>query len=323
MILQPRKRNVPSLALGSAMLLLLAFFYLLRVFPLPNTPLPPVVLGEKDGYSLHRGAPELHGSIVAFSRDQLLQGFLMEVSPLHPLPNDFSAPNIYHVRTMVGSYLPALEGVTLCREAVYALCSIQLEHPLEQGVELARGALSRAQQEDWRREAFDRYAKVYPLNEALNRAYSAVPGGGESEHQLGYALDIALTGPLSLGQRDPLLRNDTGKWLAEHMWRYGWLYRNAPGNSAACGCEGIHLRYVGKIHAAAMHAMNLNLEDYLSLLRSEGKLTLYRNDQAWAHLYCFPCDGNLSIQIPEKTVYQVSSDNTGYAIIAIAANGNF
>lgn len=321
MIMQPEKRNFPAWMLGSALLLAL-FFCVLRMLPPPKES-PPQLLGEKDGYSLLQGAPEMKGQATPVSRAQCLQGYLMLVNAAHPLPGDFSAPDVFHIRTMVGSYLPALEGVSLCREAVYALCTIQLEYPLETGLELTRGALSYAQQEDWRREAFDRYARVYPLNEALSRAFSAVPGGGESEHQLGYTLDIALTGSLSLGQRDPLLRNETGKWLSENLWRYGWLYRNPPGASVSCGCEGIHLRYVGKIHAAAMHALAMNLEDYLSLLHREGALTLCREENPWAYLYCLPMDENPVLPLPEKTGYQISADNTGCIIVAIAANGHF
>ena len=322
MILQLRKYQMPFLALGCVFLLLLILFAVLLMFPVSAAIPQPALLGQADGYSILEGAPDMKGEIQTVSRAQLLQGYLMLVNPAHPLPGDFSPPNIYQIRTMVGSYLPALEGVTLCREAVYALCSIQLEYPLERGAELIRGTLSRAQQEDWRREAFGRYARVYPLNEALNRAFSAVPGGGESEHQLGYALDIALKGPLSLGKRDPLMRNETGAWLSGHMWRYGWIYRNPPENSS-CGCEDIHLRFVGKVHAAAMHALSMNLEDYLSLLRKEGKITICRENKPWAYLYCMPCEGNLSFRVPEKTIWQASADNTGYAVIAIAANGNF
>ena len=224
---------------------------------------------------------------------------------------------------MVGSYLPAQEDVALWREAVYGLCAIQLEHPLEEGLTLVRGTLSAAQQEDWRREAFNRFSKIYPLKEAVDRAIAAVPGGGESEHQTGYAVDIALKGPLSLGETQPLLRNETGRWLSQNAWRYGWICRYAPGQEAEGSCEGVHLRYVGTVHAAAMHTLGLGLEDYLTLLRREGALTLYRNGEAYAYFYCAPTEEHWRLRLPAGAAAQFSLDNTGWAIAVIAAQGVF
>ncbi len=323
MISRPQKRCLPALALGMSFFLLLLLFLYLMLFPAAPAPAAPVLLGEGAGYTLFRGAPEMQGSIHSISRVQLLKGYLMQVSPAHPLPQDFPQPDTHQLRVMVGAYLPAEEGVTLCRDAVYALCAIQLEHSLHEGATLIRGALSYAQQEDWRREAFARYAKVYPLHEALSRAYAAVPGGGESEHQLGYALDISLSPPLSLGEREPLMRNETGKWLKENLWRFGWIQRYGPSAPGEGGCEDIHLRYVGKIHAAAMHAAGLGLEDYLSLLRSHGRLTLCRDGAPYAYIYCAPCQDGWALPVPEGTEYQVSADNTGWAVAAIAADTSF
>lgn len=323
MRLQFRKNKGLSPAILACAVFVLGAVWLVLLLCLQGNGKKEIILGQRDEFALIQGAPDMTGKPLEISRQDLLQGTLMLVSPQYPLPIDFPVPNTRAIRAMVGAYLPALEDVALWRDAVYALCAMQLEYPLENGVSLIRGTLSSAQQEDWRRAAFDRYAKVYPLNEALNRAFAAVPGGGESEHQTGYALDITLTGTLSLGNPDPILRNAAGKWLDENMWRFGWIYRYGPGHANGGSCEGIHLRYVGQVHAAAMHALNLELEDYLAFLRQQERLTLKKEGRPYAYLYCVPNPDNWQIFLEPGTEYLVSADNTGWAIAAIAAQDVF
>jgi hypothetical protein len=157
----------------------------------------------------------------------------------------------------------------------------------------------------------------------MSRVIAEIPGGGESEHQLGYALDIELTGPLSFSGPDPLLHNETGCWLRENLWRFGWIDRFSPHEKSDGSCEGIHLRFVGKAHAAAMHALGMSLEDYLSLLREEGSLTLLQDEIPYCYFYCLPCEKDLSIYLPESAQWMASADNTGWAILAVASQGAF
>lgn len=276
---------------------------------------PERLLGRTGEWALLRGAPALSGAEQTISRETLLRGKLLLISPAHPLPEDFPALNVRSIRALVGSYLPAEEGAILEREAVYALCALQLEHPLETGARIFRGALSNAQQEAERQAAFERFRAIRPLEEALRLARQAVPAAGESEHQGGYALDIRLTGTLNMGKIDPLLRNETGAWLAENAWRFGFLYRYGPGSAAEGACEEIHLRYVGRGHAAAMRAAGLGLEEYWALLRSERALTLTRDGEPWAYLYCAPCTGAWTLPLPADAAWEASADNTGWAVL--------
>ena len=308
---------------GGSVLLLLCTMGIFCSFPSPEPAQPALAIAGRDGWAIERGAPPLSGVPVTLTREALLQGTLMQVSAADPLPIDFPPPNVRDVRAMVGAYLPAKEGLMLHQDAIYALCTMQFEYPLEQGVSLIRGTLSSAQQEAWRREAFDRYSRVYPVAEAMSRVTEEIPGGGESEHQLGYSLDIALKSPLSLAGSDPLLHNTAGHWLHENLWRFGWIYRFSPEEKSEGSCEGIHLRYVGKAHAAAMHTLGVSLEAYLSLLRSEGTLTLLRDGIPYCYLYCFPDEQSLSLLLPKDAQWEASADNTGFSILAIAAQGAF
>ena len=281
------------------------------------------LLGERDEWTVLSGAPVLSGSPVTVPREKLLQGTLLLVSREHPLPQDYPAPSTRTVRAMVGAYLPSQDTTALRQEMIYALCCAQLDHALEEGVILTQGAVSFGQQQERQRLAFSRYAQVYSLSDALRQASAAIPGGGESEHQTGLAVDVALTPPLSMGEENPLRRNSEGQWLWENMWRYGLIQRYAPGDGAEGGCEEIHLRYVGVVHASAMRALGMSLESYLSLLRNERAVTVLRDQQPWAYLYCDPCDAGAAFPLPEGAAWEISADNTGWVILAVAAGQGF
>lgn len=314
MTLQKQERKIAWRAAAACLICLAAAAGLICALCLRPS-VPERMLGRAGEWALLRGAPALSGPKQRISRETLLRGKLLLISPAHPLPEDFPALNVRSVRALVGSYLPAEEGVLLEREAVYALCALQLERPLETGAQIYRGVLSNAQQEAERQAAFERFRAIRPLEEALRLARLAVPAAGESEHQGGYALDIRLTGALNMGRSDPLLRNETGEWLAENAWRFGFLYRYGPGSEAEGACEEIHLRYVGQGHAAAMQAASLGLEEYWALLRKERALTLTRGGEPWAYLYCAPCEGDWSLPLQPGAAWDASADNTGWAVL--------
>ncbi|MBQ4073641.1 MAG: D-alanyl-D-alanine carboxypeptidase family protein [Clostridia bacterium] len=279
------------------------------------------ILGERDGWAVHRGAKEMRGREIHISRQEMMQGTLLLIGKDHPLPDDYPPPNTRTLRAMVGMYLPVWEDTALLPEAVYSLCDMKQDYSLDSGITFTRGALSAAQLEDWQRQAFQRFSRVYPLQDALHLALLAVPGGMESEHRTGYALDLELHPPLSLGKADPLLRNDVGRWLSENMWRYGWIYRYGPDHEGGGDCEGIHIRYAGKGHAAAMHALQMGLEEYWALLRQEGELTLYQNGIERARIYCTPCQDDWEILLPDEYEYAASLDNTGWAAVIMYPKG--
>ena len=128
---------------------------------------PSGQLAARDGCSVRRGAPPLAGEASAFSREELLRGTLLPVSPKTPLPADFAEPSVRGVRSMVGSYLNAEEDAALTQEMIYALCVMQLEHPMERELRFTQGTVSAAQQESRRRDALARYMRVYPVAEAV------------------------------------------------------------------------------------------------------------------------------------------------------------
>ncbi len=281
------------------------------------------LIAQREEWAVLRGAPSQTGRVLTVSRGLWAQGALMLASPAHPLPPDAVPPDARDVKAMVGGYLPVQGAVLLRDEVIYALCSMQCDHSFFDQAVFLNGALSAAQQEELRREAFERYRAVYPLAQAMDRACAAVPGAYESEHQTGWAVDVLLTGPLELKEKNPLARNAAGRWMLENLWRYGLIQRYSPDGSERGSCESIHLRYVGPVHAAAMRALHLNFEDYLFFLHQEKEITLTRNGAPYAYIRCLPEEDALSFSLPENAAWTVSGDNAGFVILAIAAQGRF
>lgn len=308
-----RRHSFPIFALFSALLLTAAGLAAMFLPPAAKVENPSVA--QRGDWEIRRCAvPE--GAAAPVSRDALLRGTLMLVSPAHPLPSDYPPPSTRGIRAMVGSYLNAEDRAALCREVIYALSRMEFDGGWSQGARVTEGALSAAQIEEKRREALQRYSGIYPLAQALDLALAAAPGGQESEHRTGYALDIALEGPLAMGRSDPLLRNETGVWLSENMARYGFIRRYHE-DSEEGNCEGIHLRYVGPVHALAMETLDMTLEAYLRFLRQTGCVALCREGEIWAYILCRPEQEADAFPLPPGASLEVSGDNAGYAVGAV------
>ncbi len=115
---------------------------------------------------------------------------------------------------------------------------------------------------------------------------------------LGYAAEMIMTDQESWG------------WLLENAWRFG-LFVSQEMEERLC------LRYVGPIHAAAMHALNMDLDKYRLLLRGEGQAALRRNGQTVGWILCMPAGKAVSFMLPEGATWEISGDDAGSVIIAV------
>lgn len=307
------KKEVQGLLWGVPLMLMCLFAVLIRPQVMPVQ--APVLLGEKDGVRVYAGA-EQGDALVRCTREQLLRGNLLMVSPEHPLPSDFPAPNVRSVQAVVGEYFPSEGDVVLDRDCIQALCDMRMDHALD-GMRVIRGALSKAQQHALWRACLMDYMQTYDLRQAAALAQADVPLGGESEHQLGTVFDLQWTGVAEMGNSDQMIQTEEGVWLRDHMWQYGFIRRYGPEHAAReeGNCENLHIRYVGTVHSSIMHACDWCLEMYLHALHQYGALTLVREGQDDVRVYAVPYagQGEWTVQLPQGQ-YQCSSDNDGYAI---------
>lgn len=100
--------------------------------------------------------------------------------------------------------------------------------------------------------------------EAEKQVQTQVQVPGASEHQTGLAIDMSV----EAGQSDEL-----GLQLATIAPQYGFVLRYPDGKSNITGVnfENWHFRYVGVESARYMQAHNLVLEEYIQLLKKDGK----------------------------------------------------
>ncbi len=93
--------------------------------------------------------------------------------------------------------------------------------------------------------------------EAYKLAREQVAAVGNSEHQLGLAVDINQYSGAS---------DEWGVygWLDENAWKYGFILRYPDGKTEVTGInyEPWHYRYVGKETAEEIHSRGITLEEY-------------------------------------------------------------
>ncbi len=97
--------------------------------------------------------------------------------------------------------------------------------------------------------------------EAYKLARNTVAAVGNSEHQLGLAVDI---NPYSGSENEWSVYG----WLEEHSWEYGFILRYPDGKTGITGIsyEPWHYRYVGHEAAKEIHERGITLEEYMNLV---------------------------------------------------------
>ena len=105
-------------------------------------------------------------------------------------------------------------------------------------------------------------ARGYATLDAIAAAAREEASPGQSEHQLGIAVDIGGDGVNSSDAQ-------TQRWLRNNAWQYGFVLRYPEDKAEITGMDHApeHYRYVGKEAAAAMQEQGLCLEEYLLTLK--------------------------------------------------------
>lgn len=294
------KTGKGSVKAGTAFLCCLMLWAGVQMLPEENEAKEQTVLFRKDVYTLLEGNK---GETYTWSLDEPWQdtGYLACADGVQ---HAGSEEICISMRKTAGGYVP-LEGDVLLRpDALYALCDMQNDYPLREGVCFFRGYLTDEEQYGWREEALQRYSQL-----GMPGSSCPVPVAGKSEHQLGLAVDVKLTGKLNMAEKEPLKRNETGRWLAENMWRYGFVC-----DEELNFCDAIHLRYVGKGHAWMMNLLGMGMEEYLIFLQEKKTVTLMHGETMIACVQCVTENASF-VTVPQGMRRQMSRDNRGNIIL--------
>ncbi|MGQ7887825.1 M15 family metallopeptidase [Paenibacillus sp. WC2504] len=138
----------------------------------------------------------------------------------------------------------------------------------------------------------------------------ALPAGN-SEHNLGIALDIGST-------QSEMSQAPEGNWLKKNAATYGFILRYPKDKTAITGIqyEPWHFRYVGVPHSLIMQQKNLTLEQYLDFLKQQQTLTTTVLGVKYEISY-HPITKNTTIQVPSKLKYELSGNNMDGVIVTV------
>jgi D-alanyl-D-alanine carboxypeptidase len=157
--------------------------------------------------------------------------------------------------------------------------------------------------------SFERQKEIY--EKADDKSFVQEPGA--SEHQTGYALDIAYNGLTG----EAFDRSPQGKWLMENAHKYGSILRYPKDKTdiTEISYEAWHYRYVGIPHSYYCYKNNLCLEEYISFLANGGSYTISIDKVNYTVYYA--TENNGFIDVPADKDCRVSSDNTGGYVVTV------
>ncbi|QGU00557.1 D-alanyl-D-alanine carboxypeptidase [Candidatus Syntrophocurvum alkaliphilum] len=197
------------------------------------------------------------------------EDLLVLVNKNNQLPADYVPEDL--IDPSVPSSKPANDPSRLLRPEAAEALEAMFADAKKEGLELI--AVSGYRSYDLQKQIFTNLAAI--RGEEKANLTSAYPG--QSEHQTGLAMDIAL-------KSDPRLTTsfgDTreGKWVAENAHLYGFIIRYPKDKTHITGYayEPWHLRYIGKDIAQEITQMGLTFEEYLYKMEFNSKLYMYLN----------------------------------------------
>ena len=260
---------------------------------------------------------------VTYSLERLAAGRMMRIDREHPLPAEAAAPNTFNILRYTQGRVSCQDTYAVLGDDALTELDALFASARREGIALltvAHGCVSPAQQKEKQIEHFCQLAQELSLEDALAQTLREIDPPGTSEHQTPWAVDIRVCDSWNRPPRsEPLSASPEGRWLIDNCWRYGLIWRygeDSPHPDPSCGAY--HFRYVGKAHAAMMHALGLALEDYLTFLHSNPVLTLWDGQgQPRYSVLCGPAETSLTLSAPMKALLEdVSLDNLGWGVAA-------
>lgn len=281
---------------------------------------------------------------VSFTRADMIAGGLLVVNRWHELPADFNEGNVVSViNTSRGdedktNNIPAANSaVSMLPTAVNALMKLYgdaraLNLEMDNIVVGEAYRSMATQTENWNK-VVEEYQDRYKGDALTERARQSAAYPGTSDYQAGLSCYLYnYKSGDSAFSNTPLHETEQGRWIYENSWKYGFVFRfPVQGFPYADSVDksyktGINLknhkvyRYVGEANAAAMHALDMCLEEYVEYLMTHPHIAVYADGALKYEI--FRTSGGYSDQtvgIPRGvSAYSASSDNLGGLVVAVS-----
>ena len=228
----------------------------------------------------------------AVTRADLLKGGLLLVNRWHEMPGDFTLVEgeLASIGMETSYRVPVADAaVKLLPPAIAALDTLIADaKKAGQDYYIMRSGYRDAQTQlaFWQDEVA-RFAERYAGDALTEKAREQVAYPGTSDYHTGLSVNIDV-----YNRNDSALnamsfqQTDQAKWLNEHAWEYGFVFRfPVQGYPDANTVDkayktGINLkmdtyRYVGVPHAAVMRHLGFSLEEYIDYLIAHPHLAVY------------------------------------------------
>ena len=270
------------------------------------------------------------------SRHDLITGGMLLLNHWHSVADmtDFPTDDLIGVHATDKNIQVSSSSVRLFPAAVTALSEL-IAAAKEAGLEgyiIDEGFRSiETQQASYDKEAakFENKLNGAALEERVRQTVN-VPGTSEYESGFSFRIDRYRKGDTDFMSKKfyELPQSD---WLLEHGWEYGIIFRfpvqgypnaTVEDKSYKTG-ESKKLsiyRYVGKGNAAAMHALDFCMEEYIEYLMQHPHIAVYQDGALKYEITRTPySSGDANVQITRSAKdYSVSMDNCGGVITVMS-----
>ncbi|MBE5787276.1 MAG: D-alanyl-D-alanine carboxypeptidase family protein [Clostridiales bacterium] len=282
------------------------------------------------------GYPLQNAVHVSAERKEMITGGMMLLNHWHSVPYDFPEGELVSM-VSVDKGVPVEDGtVKLFPNAAYAL-SQMIAAAKEAGLEnyIVREAYrtNETQQGHYDKEAA-RYANRFSGDALVNKVRQQVNVPGTSEYQSGLSFRIDRWKSGDAEFNEPKFQTtEHSAWLVDNAWKYGFVFRfpvagypnvdnvdksHKTGESKMLGIY----RFVGEGHAAAMHLMNLCMEEYIEYLMAHPHIAIYENGVLRYEITWKGMDQNaasVNVEISSRANdYSISMDNVSGVITCMS-----
>ncbi|MBR4710735.1 MAG: D-alanyl-D-alanine carboxypeptidase family protein [Clostridia bacterium] len=234
---------------------------------------------------------------VNISRQDMLYNGLLVVNRWHERPSDFDESKVLNIHSNKKEIPLADHTKRMLPAAIEAWASLLGDMKTQfqwDYIILDNTFRSYDKQKELYDEAAKKLSGKYSdpdeLRAAVVASNTSYPGTSEYNTGLSAAARIYKNGTdaKTVGFAGTLDREE-GKWIYDHSWEYGLVFRfpmtdfpysGIADRSHLTGITGKQylFRYVGKAHAAAMHALgDLCLEEYIDYLSIHPHIAVYEN----------------------------------------------
>lgn len=272
------------------------------------------------------------------SRHELTMGGLMLLNQWHSLPSDFSEDELLAVYTVDKTIPVSGAKVRLFPAAISALGEM-LSAAKEEGLEgyvVSEGYRTMEEQSSYYNEAAAKYIEKYSGEALIEKVRTAenVNYPGTSEYQSGFSLRMDRYSKTDKELMDKkFVDTELSDWLVANSWQYGYVFRfpvqgypndTVTDKSYKTGVSSklCIYRYVGKGHAAVMHALDMCMEEYIEYLMQHPHIAVYEDGELKYEI-TRTAGGTTAADVQAQismaaTDYTVSTDNVGGVVVCMS-----